>query len=332
MQLFTGKEYVKIAVANAYGLDKLTWKERLDWFDTNKSNLFRLTTEASEPILYRKALNAWKDTVKGIPTGFIMGLDSTSSGVQIMSALSGDPAGAANTNLIDTGERKDFYSGILKQMGEILGHSLNVTRKQVKEAGMTVMYGSKAKPKEIFGEDTVELAVFYESLYILAPGAMNILETIQACWNPIGLSHEWTLPDGHKAIVNVMVPEDKKIEIDELGHKSFTHRAYINAPDVNGLSLAANVTHSIDAYIVRELVRRTYKKGFEMATIHDSFWCSPNHMNDIRVLYNRILKEIAESNLLQDILNEITGNSNGVYVKFTNDLGTFIENADYALS
>ena len=36
MQLFNKEQYLLIDVANNYGLDKLSWNERIDW---TKSNL-----------------------------------------------------------------------------------------------------------------------------------------------------------------------------------------------------------------------------------------------------------------------------------------------------
>ena len=35
MQIFTPKEYLKIDIANSYGLDTKTWDERISWFDDN---------------------------------------------------------------------------------------------------------------------------------------------------------------------------------------------------------------------------------------------------------------------------------------------------------
>ena len=35
MQHFTGTQYLQIDVANCYGLDRLTWQERLDWFESS---------------------------------------------------------------------------------------------------------------------------------------------------------------------------------------------------------------------------------------------------------------------------------------------------------
>jgi len=46
-------------------------------------------------------------------------------------------------------------------------------------------------------------------------------------------------------VSKVIVPCDKRIEVDEFHHATFTHRSYVNAPDEYDVSLAANVTHSM---------------------------------------------------------------------------------------
>lgn len=238
MQQFSGIDYIKIDIANQYGLDKQTWFERISW--VNNNDIYRIDSfmdRADEPLLMRKTINALMDAEAGIPTGFIMGLDSTSSFLQIMSLMIGDPIGAANSNLINTGERVDFYTKITKEINEIV--TVDVPRDRIKEAGMPHFYNSKAEPKNVFGEGTPELAAFYKVVNKLAPGAEEVMGIINSCWNPNTLEHAWRLPDGCWSKVKVMEPVDKKIEIDELNHATFTHRAYINRPSEYGTSLVA---------------------------------------------------------------------------------------------
>lgn len=334
MQTFTGYEYIKIDIANQAGLDKETWDTRIAWVDKNIDKLEKMKPNVDEPILFMKGVKALRDAQAHKPTGFIMGLDATASGLQIMSALIGCHQTAIRVNLINTGKREAIYADVAEKMSGICNKDISTA--MVKHPVMTTFYGSKQQPKNLFGEDSPELDAFYETLAELLPGAMEVMDDIQGCWNPVGLEHEWTLPDGHTSLVRVMGPKDKKIEIDELvsdtgAHATFTHRAYINTPNDKGLSLAANVIHSIDGYIVREMIRRADAQGFELLTIHDSFWSSPNYMNEVRKNYTEILAEIADSNLLGDILNEITGSSLQ-YQKLSSNLSCSIKTSNYALS
>ena len=87
----------------------------------------------------------------------------------------------------------------------------------------------------------------------------------------------------------------------------------------------------IDGWVVREMYRRAHAQGFEILTVHDAFWCSPNHMNKLRQNYIDILCEIADSDMLGDILREITS-STEVLKKYSNDLSKYIRESEYALS
>ena len=42
MQKFTGKQYLRIDIANNFGLDKKTWTERFDWFQQHKDHLMEM--------------------------------------------------------------------------------------------------------------------------------------------------------------------------------------------------------------------------------------------------------------------------------------------------
>jgi len=329
MTKFTPLEYLYIDIANAFGMDKDSWDHRIQWVKENLSGLEHMINIADEPILFAKAVHVLREVETGRPTGFIMGLDATASGLQIMSALSACHVSAANVNLIDTGKREDIYKKVANEMNKLDG--INVTRSDVKQPLMTYFYGSKAQPKALFGEDSPELAAFYEILSKELSGPIDVLSIIQKCWNPEALEHSWYLPDGHKAVVKVMAADDKKIEVDELDHTTFTHRAYINASQPYGLSLCANVIHSIDGWIVREMVRRSDALGYQLVAIHDSFWCSPKYMNETRQLYVELLTEIASGDLLQSILRDITGRPIEI-IKDNDTLPSKILDAEYALS
>lgn len=409
MQTFTSEQYILIAIANHYGYDKWNWEQRINWVKDYINTLLsegvtsniieaittmekELVEDAKEPMLFRKACQAYRDYCQGNKSGYVMLLDGTASGIQILSTLIGCKNSAFNTNLLG-GDRKCVYQMAATYMAKELG--TEVSRDDIKKPLMTTFYGSKAQPIALFGEDTPELQAFYNMLENELGGAIEAMNDIQSCWNPTVIAHQWTLPDGHTAYVPVMVAEDKKIEIDELEHRSFTHRAYINEPSQSGVSLAANVVHSIDGFIVREMYRRCgakrmrhYSKlagvlehqgiepndllfptqflsvvdidamtaddlismdysmkafllsrlnrligsGFDIVTIHDCFGCRPKHMNMLRRHYINILAELAASNILSDILTEVTGQEIEV-IKRNNDLAILIATqAEYALS
>ncbi len=414
MERFTGWEYMLIDLANAYGLDKKLFGERIQWAEAHLPQLETMVEEAETKPLFVKAMQAIRKVQAGLPTGHMVGMDACCSGIQIMSALTGCLAGAANTGLTNPGVRADAYAMTTTVMESLLGGTVHVDRKGAKMALMTSFYGSKKEPINIFGADTPELNAFYQAANIVAPGAWELLQDLLASWQPYALEHRWKLPDGFDARVKVMEKKEARIEVDELDHATFTYEFYENVGAKSGLSNVANVVHSVDAYVLRcihrrcnydkELVHKASKiiagqlafrsmmrcgadasqgeypdmdyyveqwrrssmadvvilpyitmetvkeiptvlltklaeicssmqehKPFPVITIHDEFKCGPNHMNHLRQHYINIFAELADSNLLDDILSQIHGKA-GHFSKLSNTLSGLIRGSNYALS
>lgn len=389
MQTFTGFEYLMIDVANNFGLDKEIFDDRLQWVKDNFNDLETKADEADSKPLYLKAVQAIRKAVKGEPMGHLVGFDAICSGMQIMSVLTGDKKGALATGLVDPNERADAYTKCLELMRQYIPTLPAEERKNIKNAVMTVLYGSIKEPEKLFGKGSDELAVFYKAMYELAPKCMELLEVLRDSWDSQALSHQWKLPDGYDAVVKVMNKKKCKLEVDELDHLTFTYVYYENEAKEKGVSNVANVIHSVDAYLVRTLERRcnydpevinhaynlvmneemrraiggmttpsgltvNYEKTiyymeqyrrstvadvviapyldevsvqllsdthlvrlhdlleamlqykpFAVITVHDEFKCHPNNMNHLRQQYINILAELADSDLLSDLLTQV---------------------------
>lgn len=411
MTFYSGWEYLLIDAATHYGHDKLTFEGRIDWAKSNLDCLEGHAEYAETKPLYLKAVMAIRKAQQGMPTGHLVGVDGCCSGIQVMSVLTGCMAGAKATGLVDPAVRADAYTACTAAMNDILGGNLVVSRSDAKQALMTSFYGSKAQPKSLFGDETPELEAFYQAAQTIAPGAWDLLQDLLASWQPYALSHQWVLPDGYDARIKVMTKKDARIEVDELDHATFTYEYYDNQGSKSGLSNAANLTHSVDAYILRamhrrcnydremaeyvamciemELIQRSlggtssdefmtkeiqyyidqYNRStladivimpyldqatvsglstqhlqalagiltgmlqyqpFELVTIHDEFKAHPNNVNWVRWQYKEILAEIADSNVLDDLLSQIHGVP-GTFKKLSNNLGDVIRESAYGL-
>ena len=414
MKRFSGYEWLLIDAANQYGHDKMVFEDRIKWAteQVECDTLGAHVDTADNKPLYIKAVMAIRKAQQGIPTGHMVGVDACCSGVQIMSVLTGCVDGARATGLIDPEVRADAYTQATKLMNEELGGGLVVSRADAKQALMTSYYGSKKQPKAIFGEDTPELNAFYAAAQKVAPGAWELLQDLLASWQPYALSHAWKLPDGYDAYVKVMTKKEARIEVDELDHATFTYEFYENEGQRNGLSNAANLTHSMDAYVLRSMHRRCnynrevaeeaayvitaelhqrslgkeafdfhgcpktlyYKaqyerstladitimrylnedtvkclsvghlkalerildgmlayQPFELVTIHDEFKSHANNVDHVRWQYREILAEIADSNVVDDLLSQIHGKQ-GTFTKLSSDLGNQIRQSNYGLT
>lgn len=257
MQTFTGFEYLMIDCANHYGLDKELFETRIQWVKDNIDTLESHADKADKKPLFVKAVMAIRKAQAGTPTGHLVGFDATCSGIQVMSALTGCKAGAEATGLVNPKKRSNAYTACTKIINEILrDKTITVPHKKAKTALMTAFYGSKAQPLKLFGEDTPEIAAFYAAAYKLAPGPWQLLQDLLASWQPYAKMHAWQLPDGYEAKVKVMADKETRIEVQELDGASFTHYYKENEGTKKGLANAANVVHSVDAYVLRNIHRR----------------------------------------------------------------------------
>lgn len=253
---YTGIEYLAIDIANQFGLDKKEFETRIQWVKDNQHNLMDLVNQADEPILYTKAVNHFYRAIKGLPTGHAVALDAVCSGLQLMSVMTGCKSGCEITGLIDPNKRVDAYTEVTKYMNELLGdEAVEVDRKDAKASIMTSLYGSKAKPIEIFGEDTPQLEAFYQALEDKCEGAYTLLGELIDAWDSTKTFNHWVLPDGYNVYIPIMVEQNDRVKIEELDY-TMSVQTRVNKPLDYSVSLAANVIHSVDAYVLRSLVRR----------------------------------------------------------------------------
>lgn len=287
-------EYLCIDAANHLGLDKELFEVRIDYIMNRINQLEDLLDGAPSKTrpLYIKTVIAIENARKGLPIGHAVGFDATCSGIQILSALSGCVAGANATGLIDPNRRADAYTDVTVGMERELGGQMLLDRAEIKLAVMTSSYASSRIPKDLFGEDTPELAAFYAAAMKVAPGAFALLEELKDTWMPFALKHSWVLPDNFHVHVKNMVDVEAKIEIDELDHASFTAYFKQNEGEERGVANVANVTHSVDAYVLRNLIRRCNYNEYQTVRAYD--------IVDNEILYRYLGGKQGEQELAED--------------------------------
>jgi len=259
MQRFQAHEYLKIDIANNFGkskigrsLDKCNWDERIEWFNENEHQLESLLKQADEPALYFAGLQAWNAYKTNQPSGYPISLDGTSSGLQILSCLTGDRLAAQLCNVINTGNREDAYRLIYEYMCELIDDTSKISRDACKDAIMTAFYGSEAIPKEVFGEGDLLRAFFYV-MEKAAPAVWNLNKMFLDMWDNTRIEYRWKLPDNFTVIIPVI---SQVKEVVHVFNEPFDTFRKVNAPIDKGRSLSANTTHSVDGFICRELNRR----------------------------------------------------------------------------
>ena len=260
---YSALDYLKIDIASNYGdhngqdLEKLNFDDRIAWFNARESEgrLVELINSADEPALYFGGLQAYRDTLDGNPTGYAIALDACSSGLQILAILANCEKSARRCGMINTGKREDAYISLFRDMQNQADFNLSAGRPDLKQAIMTSLYGSVAMPRQLFGEGSDALKLFYYIMETEIPGAWSLNLALKGLWQSWATEHEWVVPDGFE--VSMAVEENMINEIQFFGEpvEVFTKQAK-GTP--KGLSLSPNIVHSIDGMIVREMVRRCY--------------------------------------------------------------------------
>ncbi len=262
-QEFNGVEALAIDIANNFGgngaveLDKQNWDDRLAWFKANENQLDKLVSSAKEPALFYAGVQAMKKVKAGQPIGYPVSFDATSSGLQILAAITCDRKAALLCNVLNTGNREDAYINLFHIMKNNMmkldaGAAGNLKRGDLKDAIMTALYGSEAVPKQVFGEGQ-QLRCFFNTMSEEAPIAWALNEAFLSMWDADATEYNWVLPDNFHVKTKVMDTESETVHFNNNKYEIFTA---VNRAKKKGRSLGANTIHSLDGMIVREIARR----------------------------------------------------------------------------
>ncbi len=131
---------------------------------------------------------------------------------------------------------------------------------------------------------------------------------------------EWTLPDGAIAQYASVQEVSKELHWVTSGGKTLqhTHHRKELAYKAKDAGVLPRVIHSIDAYMMRQLVIRGNKLGITIAPNHDSFMFSEIHTDTVFNMVRELFIELLENNTLANIVSQL----NKTKVKET---GKFLE-------
>ena len=231
-------DWLHMDVARSYGLDKATWGERLQWSMEHPE----LQQGAKEPFLYKSAHEALQEALKERDIDHLISLDATASGIQCLALMAQDAHSAMGVNL-GSDRVNNIYRNVQTEMGG--------NYEAVKQATMTHFYESVMTPLMLFGEDYPKFLIAMQKAM---PGPTAIRDAIASCMD-CREQYRWTMMDGYEVVMDVTTPFICSMDIGE-GHK-IEWNEHRKAP-VKTKGLTANVTHSLDALVLREVLRRTH--------------------------------------------------------------------------
>lgn len=168
-----GAFWLAVHGANCYGIDKVSFAERVKWVEDNQDAILdsarkpldgdRFWSHAEDPYLFLAFCFEWADLMAHVGRGesqesFVSTLpvswDGSCNGLQNFSAMLRDPIGGAATNLVPSDQPADIYQRVADvanvqvnmdaAQGEVNARYWQgkVTRKIAKRPTMTLPYGS----------------------------------------------------------------------------------------------------------------------------------------------------------------------------------------------
>ena len=165
----TGVMWLQIHLANCFGVDKVSYQDRMTWTLLNEESILLC---AKDPLAHTFWMDAdgggkawqflaacfayadYKEHGADYPCHLPVGLDGSCNGLQHLSALALDSFGATNTNLVDAEKPSDIYRTVADAVAFDVAQDAQdgneyaqlwhgkVTRSVVKRNVMTVSYGA----------------------------------------------------------------------------------------------------------------------------------------------------------------------------------------------
>lgn len=160
-----GAYWLKVHIANLFGVDKVSFEDRIRWVDEHSAQLIQAAASPLDSDFWTQADSPWSalaaifeyagwlvqgdDYVSHLP----IAMDGSCSGLQHYSAMLRDPVGGAAVNLVPAERPADIYTQVAKRAQSVvdashMGSELDpwkggkVVRKIAKQPTMTLCYSA----------------------------------------------------------------------------------------------------------------------------------------------------------------------------------------------
>ena len=294
--------------------------------------------EFDELLLLRKAGEAYRDYLAGEPNHSLFGLDFTNSGLMMagVSFHSKEMMKAANLGALKTVH--DSHTDFGKAYG------LPLERDVVKKMHTALLHGGteRALKAEIEAATDLEISTrqIKEANEAAYGDCVRNITTI-ADWGTMIVGNNqnilrWTMPDGWRASSEASMDNvPVRITVPSARHKELysTYVITANMPlkhDRNGVpifsretvmdgkkykvkiktrGLYANITHSIDAFVLRTIVQALHDANEPYLLKHDDFIVRPGARSIVVAAAQEAFDVLYHRNVYQEALEEISAHS-----------------------
>jgi hypothetical protein len=294
-----------------------------------------------DKIVLRKAALALTAAMNGVPTRYMFGWDFTTSGLIVAGTSFRSEEMLKASNMHTESNVYDAHTNFNEMM------NLGLTRKQAKIIHQPLLHGGTlngllAKVHEVTKSTELTMEQMKAKLYdAYGPCVDNIIHiadwgTQVVCSNETKV--HWTLPDGFKA-THKSYFESAHTKISAVScnpkHKGFTGHTIIKdmpyATNNMGIPLPlksicketgevipavikirglyANVTHSLDAYVLRHIAIATMDEGMPIMLKHDDFIVHPSSYETVMSTAQLAFGKLHNTNHYQMALNQIAQHS-----------------------
>ena len=327
------KRYSNIAYALinllgvALGMDKKSYEERLKFAAKNDFKAMINSMDICDDndtvnVAQAEMLNAvflYNDAKKGIGR-LPMFIDMGCSGASIQELLTRKIA--HKYSIVGRAMRKseildlytilfEAYKSKCEKMGVKPTESEDeLTRKELKKGIIPWFYNGEAEMKKIVGKDNLE--IFREVYAHALPGSEGFRKATLEGWDSQAYSYAWNAPDGAEIEFAVLGdPTRQGINIDGMRIEynlveNEPRPAYVDSKYKKGemvrnegtRCLGANMTHSIDAYCLREVVRRVHMSKGRALNILNACSKSKKYWTE-----NEFMKRLFDAYMKQNVVS-----------------------------
>lgn len=336
-----GEKWLAVDLANTYGEDKLLWNDRIAWASKQNFKDAKHYENAESPLEHKNAVLAMLDAKAGRDVNHMVYLDASNQALQLYATLTSCRETGSLCNMANGAELADAYQILADALNEQFNLTVNgfhFTRTHCKKALMTTMYGKanaslevlhsinpaqdlltnlngvleelKLLPSENLNDNEFREA-FDKALFSIAPNAVEAMNALQSLSHGNIETYYWTMPDGFNVKYDVKVKEygDVAMTSKEGLNFSVKYETISYKANEDNRGIAPNVIHSVDGYVARQLGIRMYNDDCFFTSVHDAFGTHPNDCDTLVQHYKDIMAEILESDLLQDIIDQIHSNA-----------------------
>ncbi len=375
-----GYFWFQIFGANLFGKDKISHSERCEWVDHHISVIVASANDPYGCRWWQEAKNKWQflrwciefrnhAQIDNYKCRLPITVDCTSSGLQVLSLLTGDENSARLTNLTETPRLYDVYTLVCDSFIEKcradntdvarLWLQLQPDRSLTKPAVMTIPYGGttysiqrnaeewvrlrlakidpRAEIKQFWGMTRYYATTVQQIVEELLPKASECMTWMASVARPAAKANQnlsWVSPSGFPVVQPYMKAKGVEVKTCLAGKYRYFRLLEEDPKKVDcekqSGSVAPNFIHSLDSSIVHLSFSEFSKHG---VAIHDCYGSHANYMDELTKVVRSAFVKVFRKNNLDLFYDSISNSNSGIRESSAFQMGFFdpcqIERAPY---